>query len=676
MSLTMVPQQRQATSCDQEMSDGNPKDAPRLRGGTSYDENICKVHSATLQESLILSNSELAIRDTDAVTEDISLPSNDGYFNEDHSIVIQGAAVAPIDGALSRNFTKVQHDVPLPFTDGGAHDGLTTMPSSTLAGTIEDNFDGISTMTTTCPPNGAMASGDENSGNDLTVLQSSHDKVAIRELVMAPRLGAATSDDNSGNKTATFASGTPVLSCEKGSGFGNSAVPMPSVDEASCGDLAFVPSGIPVTSAGGKGIGKENEGALDDGYFPSSNERSSCDTDVPQGSTAEASNDDGPPNSRKQGPYSDMNPAATPLPSRDKEGFNRVQHAAAFQVGAVSPDDDDSRTREAVESGDVPVSSRDIESSGDNPIVPDVPLPSNEEGPQKGRESPQGEIVAGDEKPDTHGASLASEVLNDDSSRRDRTSVPDNVPLPPDNGFAGRDHTMVPESEPVLSYEVNSSGDPTAMPRDAPMPSNAGASQHEDTMAPPSKLIPSADDIAPKGNPAVTQAPSNAKESSTNDTMPCPTTKPVTSIEARSGRDRITNRYKVNGVIRRPCICANSDECRAMMAFWCEAVDENHNCRDPCRAGYIRLPVYQPNAKSPIQNYKNSLRLSFLGHVRPAGSTPSARWLATTRRQGKNTGTSQFDIACELASHRLVTYVLRLLLYCCSRVYCSSSFPS
>ena len=110
-----------------------------------------------------------------------------------------------------------------------------------------------------------------------------------------------------------------------------------------------------------------------------------------------------------------------------------------------------------------------------------------------------------------------------------------------------------------------------------------------------------------------------------------------TFADDANAKDATTNRYKVNGIIRRPCICANSDECRIMTAFWCEAIDDELNCRDPYRAGYIRLPIYQPDPTSPVQFYKNSIRLSYLEHLRPPGSSPSARWLATTRRQGKNT---------------------------------------
>lgn len=398
-------------------------------------------------------------------------------------------------------------------------------------------------------------------------------------------------------------------------------------------------------------------------------------------------------------PHRESNSALTPL-LFNKDDVNAIQHEPGCPVeGAVTPDDADEdlgdcapvespdaslpfhgqtkdktiasekepacqtehdgmSQQELETSGDKPTSSTSLLCKDDSPTSKDLPdkdvsmgidvsLPANEaidsnaenhNASAEHRSSKGGDADESHSSTGDHSSTLTT--LNQDASAPDLSGNGDTIEalfssygnLDGTNTSGKRDSTIEQyTSTPRPSNHENAESNPSKSVQDSPMLNPpADDSPGEETMASNETETPTEGALLPR----VKVTPQNGDTHSSTRSL---ASSIATSTDKRNGKDHTTNRYKVNGIIRRPCVCANSDECREMMAFWCEAVDDDLTCRDPCRAGYIRLPVYQPNAKTPIQLYKNSLRLSYLGHLRPPGSKPSARWLATTRRKGKNT---------------------------------------
>lgn len=229
-------------------------------------------------------------------------------------------------------------------------------------------------------------------------------------------------------------------------------------------------------------------------------------------------------------------------------------------------------------------------------------------------------------KKGTKGAAVTPE--DDDFCMTNPVDSPD-AALPPHGKGPNSDSYLVRHD---VSEEIGTSANDESREASIPFKTEESA---QSTSAPlsASEPIPSSNDDKLEGDlPQAVPLPANGEAS--QDGTSTATTPATAFSDDKGSKDHTTNRYKVNGIIRRPCICENSDECREMMAFWCEAVDDQLNPRDPCRAGYMRLPVYHPEARTPIQHYKNFLRLSFIAHLRPLSS---AQEIAKSRRQGKNT---------------------------------------
>ena len=341
-------------------------------------------------------------------------------------------------------------------------------------------------------------------------------------------------------------------------------------------------------------------------------------------------NDVGPGNTTDGEFCTVPNYTVSPIPSK-RDSFNGLEELTILEGEAVTPNDDESPEGHSLD--------KSMTTFDDRP---------EEEGMLHARGRA---LVRNDKVSYKAGGSMVAQEASKGVQTHDRNTSGNNSTMLQDADVSQRqDSSAASTIGPTASSdETMLTNDSTAHPK--AVYSNNAVHSSDDSMV---LFSEGSANSPPAADPIVSEEmpPSNEKEPHDDDAMMATgTSTPL--AQKRTGKDYTTDRYKVNGIIRRPCICANSDECRTIMTFWCASVDDEGTCRDPCRAGYIRLPVYQPNAKSPTQQYKNCLRLSFLGHLRPAGSSPSARWLATTRRQGKNTGTSL-----------LALLINNIILYC------------